>query len=660
MTAPQEVNGPPTLSADGRFASWLSSGAAAPRLVLYDLAQRREVRRAHVDAARCRAFTWTHLPGLGLAEADADGTESRALFLVRVASGEWLRLGDASTTRMRIVQLSDRRPDDVVVGVAGQDPAHRDYLRISLHTGEATAVLRDSAHAAVYFDRALHPRLTETVREDGSRELRHVPPPGRQTGDRYLDIPHGQALTTRFLRFGADPATLYMVLSAGPDGVQLAELDCRAGEPAGAPRPLHLIEGGGDYADILFDEATGAPDLLHVERARLSCVPLNEQGADAVDRLRRALGTEPAVLERRAGSWLVAAHRPERDVHYAVHDAERGETWPLSRARPGQRPLPVECRPARVPLRDGGHAVTYVTRGTRAWRAGGAGPAVLLVHGGPWRRSRWQYAERRAWLAAHGHTVIEPNFRGSTGFGSAWINAADRQWGAAMQDDLEDALDWAVAEGHADPDRIALLGGSYGGYAVLQMAATTRRKLACVVATSPLTDLVRFLQEPPAFWRTATPMLHRRVGNPAVPEERAALAAASPVNHPEGFRCPVLLAHGAHDSRVPAEMATRMFMALAQADRDATLALFPDEGHEVVSTGNRAALDALLAGYLDRWLGQTAEPPTPATPAVPGEHAQATPPDTTMKLFDSPRAARRKAVDTPNSGAHHGTSPDRQ
>lgn len=654
MTAPQEVNGPPTLSADGRFAGWLCSGATAPRLVLYDLAARREARRAQVDAVRCRAFTWTHLAGLGLAEADADGTESWALYLVRVASGEWLRLGDASMRRMRIVQLSDRRPDAVVVSVDARDPARRDYLRISLHTGEVTPVLRDSAHAAVYFDLALRPRLTETVLEDGSRELRHVPAPGERAGGRhYLGIPHEEALTTRFLRFGADPTTLYMVLAAGPDGVQLAELDCRAGQPAGAPWPLHLIEGGGDYADILFDEDSGAPDLLHVERARLSCVPLGAQGAEAVDRLRDALGTEPAVLERRGGVWLVAAHRPDRDVRYAVHDAERGETWPLSRARPGREPLPVECRPARVPLRDGGHAVTYVTRRTQAWRAGGAGPAVLLVHGGPWRRSRWQYAERRAWLAALGYTVIEPNFRGSTGFGSAWINAADRQWGAAMQDDLEDALDWAVAEGHADPDRIALLGGSYGGYAVLQMAATTRRKLACVVATSPLTDLVRFLEDPPAFWRTATPMLHRRVGDPGVPEQRAALTAASPVHRAEGFRCPVLLAHGAHDSRVPAEMATRMFMALAQADRDATLALFPDEGHEVVSTGNRAALDALLAGYLGRWLGGTA-------PEAPGERGRGTPPDTTMKLFDSPRAARRKAVDTPNSGAHHGTSPDQQ
>ncbi|MDN3260517.1 alpha/beta fold hydrolase [Streptomyces sp. CSDS2] len=648
MRGGHEVHGPPALSADGRFAGWLRGGAEATRLVLYDIGTRRELGRARVRAARCRAFTWTHLPGVGLAEADADGAERWDLFLVRAETGEWTALGDGSLVRTRIAGLSERRPDEVVVSADGRDAAHRDYLRVCLRTGATTPVLCDSAHSAVYFDGELRPRLTETVLADGTRELRHLPAPGHRDGAVFLRIPHEEALTTRVLRFGDDPSRLYLVLPDGHDGVRLAEFACRPGEPAGEPSTLHRVEGG-DYAEVLYDPDTGVPDLVHVERARSACVPLQERWTPLVERLRARLGTEPTVLERRGAVWLVAAHRPERDAHYLVHDAVRGDTWPLSKARPGQEPAALECRPARVPLRGGGHAVTYVTRGTRQWRSGTPGAAVLLVHGGPWRRSRWRYAERRAWLAGLGYTVIEPNFRGSTGFGAAWINAADRQWGAAMQDDLEDALDWAVAEGLADPVRIALLGGSYGGYAVLQLAATTSRPLRCVVATSPLTDLVRFLEEPPAFWRTAVPMLRRRIGDPTVPDQRAALTAASPVNRADGFRCPALLVHGANDSRVPADMSTRMFMALAQADRDASLAILPDEGHEAVTTGNRAALDELIAWYLGRRLG-------PAGPAVPW-----TPPDgTALRLFDSPRAARREAAETLNSGAEHGNSPHRQ
>ncbi|KQV19521.1 MULTISPECIES: S9 family peptidase [unclassified Kitasatospora] len=652
MSGSGEVNGPPSLSADGRLAGWLSSGSAAPHLVLYDVAARRELSRTGVGAARCRAFTWTHLPGIGLAVADSDGSENWTLYRVRVETGEWTPLGDGSAERMQIAGLSEQRPEEVLVSAAGREPGSRDYLLVSLHTGRATPVLRGSDHAAVYFDRALRPRLAETVLPDGARELRHVPQqPDTTDGGLFLRIPHEDALTVRFVRFGDDGASLFLVLPDGPAGVQLAELGCRPGAPVGTPRTVHRVSGG-DFGGLLFAADTGRPDFLHVERAQPSCVPLDERWAPTIERLRTALGTEPAVLERRGNHWLVAAHRPERDVRYAVHDTATGETRPLSMARPGQDPLPVECLPALVPLRDGGHAVTYVTRSEQARQHSGPGPAVLLVHGGPWRRSRWEFAERRAWLAARGYTVIEPNFRGSTGFGSAWINAADRQWGAAMQDDLEDALDWAVAEGLAAPDRIALLGGSYGGYAVLQMAATTRRELRCAVATSPLTDLVRFVEEPPTFWRSALPMLRRRIGDPALPEQRAALAAASPVNRPEGFRCPVLLVHGANDSRVPAEMATRMFMALAQSDQDATLALFPDEGHEVVTTGNRRALDALLADYLADRLGRPAAAASSKDAGLPG--------GTTMKLFDSPRAVRRKAAEAPNSGAEHGTSSDAQ
>lgn len=651
MSPSGEVNGPPSLSADGRFAGWLSSGSAAPRLVLYDVAARRELSRSSVGAARCRAFTWTHLPGVGLAVADADGAENWALYRVRAETGEWTPLGTDPAARTQIVGLSERRPTDVVLSAAGGDAGCRDYLRVCLLTGGTEPLLRGSAHSAVYFDRDLRPRLTETVLPDGSRELRHLPGPGADPeGAPYVRIPHEDALTVRVLRFSDDGDSLYLVLPDGPDGVRLAVLDCRQGVAAGEPRTLHRIRGG-DFAGVLYAQDTGLPDLVHVERAKQECVALDEEGAERIVRLRGALGTEPVVLERRDGLWLAASHRPEREVAYAVHDVGTGDTWTLTEARPGQEPLPVECRPSSVPLRDGGHAVAYVTRSTGAWRTGVPGPTVLLVHGGPWRRSRWEYNERRARLAEQGYTVVEPNFRGSTGFGSAWINAADRQWGRAMQDDLEDALDWAVAEGLADPDRIALLGGSYGGYAVLQMAATTRRELRCVVATSPLTDLVRFLEEPPAFWLAAVPMLRRRIGDPAVPGQRTRLAAVSPVNRPEGFRCPVLLVHGATDSRVPAEMATRMFMALARADRDASLALFPDEGHEVVTTGNRNALNALLTRYLADGLG---------VPGPGGQEPAAGPGDTGMKVFDSPRATRRKAGRASNSGAEHGTSPDAQ
>ncbi|KUH38193.1 MULTISPECIES: alpha/beta fold hydrolase [Streptomyces] len=634
------TDGPPSLSADGRYAAWLSAGDGATRLVVHDLAARREHGRSDVGAARCRAFTWSHLPGVGLALSDPDGSESWTLFRVDVADGTWTPLG-APGRRTRLAGLSPQRPEEVLLAAEGGEPGRLDHHLVSLRTGARTEVLRDRGYAAVYADTSLRPRLTETVGDDGSRDLWHGEP---TAGRPFLHVPHEDALTVRFLAFAPDGDTAYFVLPDGPDGVRLTALACRDGAPARELRTEHRVRGG-DIPDVLFEPGTGRPGIVQTERERRACVALDPRWAPVLEHLRTRLGTEPVVTERRGGRWLVAAHRPEHDTHWYVHEPAGGDTWRLGAARPGTPPSSVTCRAVGVPLRGGGEAVTYVTRGTARGDGDGPGPAVLLVHGGPWRRSRWEYAERRTWLAERGCTVIEPNFRGSTGFGPAWTNAADRQWGLAMQDDLEDALDWAVAEGVADPDRLALVGGSYGGYAVLQMAATTRRDLRCVVATSPLTDLVRFLEEPPAFWRTAAPMLHRRVGDPADPDQRAALRAVSPVDNAAGVRCPVLLVHGANDSRVPAEMATRMFMALARAGKDATLALFPDEGHEVVTTGNRAALHAVTAAHLDTHLFDR----PPAADAGP-------PGDTTLKLFDTPHAARRKAASAPDPGDVHGTA----
>lgn len=632
------VNGPPSVSPDGRFAAWLRSGDQSPEIVLYDMTSRLELSRRRVGVGRCRSFTWTHVPGTGIALSDEDGAENTRLHRVNLETGEWTALGGPGTSRTSIAGLSARRPGEVLVASSGSDVSSRDYRILSLDGRESTTILRDSGAAAVYFDLDFRPRLTETVRADGGRELAREDP---ARGRAFLSVPHEHSLTTRLVGFSTDGDRVFFVLPHG-DGVRLAALSCAGDASASAGKTLAAVEGG-DFARILFADDTGEPDLVEIERARRHCVPLTARWVAAVESLRRRLGTEPVVLERRSDDrvWLVAAYQPHRDVQYFGYEPGSDDLWLISEAQPGGPVWPVKCESPWMPFRDGKRAVAYVSRPEQAGDQ--MLPTVLLAHGGPWRRSRWEYDERRAWLAAQGYTVVEPNFRGSTGFGSAWVNAGDRQWGAAMQDDLEDALDWAVSRGLADPDRIALVGGSYGGYAVLQLAATTRRRVRCVVATSPLTDLVSFLEKPPDFWSTALPMLHRRVGDPGDPGQRARLSALSPVSNVTGFRCPVLLVHGARDSRIPVAGVTRMFMELARADREASLALFPDEGHEVMTTRNQRLLRSLLGGYL--------------AASLKDQDGETWPNDRELKLFHTPRASARGGA---SLGIGHGATSNSQ
>lgn len=610
-----ELSGPPSLSADGRYVAWLATDEETPQLVLYDVAS-GAVRRRPAPAAGCRAFAWSHLPGVGLAVAGRTGDERARLHRVELPGGTWTPLGGPAPSHLRVAGLSARRPDHVLLATNARDPARHDFELVSLRTGERTTVLRNRGYAAAYADDLLRPLLVETVGADGSRDLWHGSPARRRL---FLHVPAADSLGVRVVRLADGGRTAYLVLPDGPEGTRLVRTARVDGMPA-RPSTVHSVRRA-DLTEVHFT-ASGRPDVVLVEGLRKRSVGLEPGVAAALGRLRGRLGDEPILLERRAGDrlWTVATQRPDSPTEYWLDQPGRDELRRLPIGAPADRPGPVACRVTRVPVRDGARAVTYLTRRAGVTVAPGAppGPGVLLVHGGPWRRSRWEYAARRVRLASLGLTVVEPNFRGSTGFGSAWVNAGDRQWGAAMQDDLEDVLDWAVHRGYVDPDRIALVGGSYGGYAVLQMAATTRHRPRCVVATAAISDLARFLAELPPYWRTAEPMVLRRIGDPTDPAERERLAAVSPIRHADELarRCPVLLLHGRHDSRVPVGSSAEMFLALARHGADATLAVLPDEGHEVLDPATGRAAEALTARFLGRHLCGRAGAEPPAEPGL--------------------------------------------
>jgi dipeptidyl aminopeptidase/acylaminoacyl peptidase len=636
MTAPRrtvlnELNGPPTMSVDGRYAAWLSCSDGAAQLVIYDVARQRERARLSTGAARCQGFTWSSLPGIGLALADPAGDERWTLFRVDVERDEWMPLGGWSDAQTTVAGLSPQRPEHVHVTVNARDPRHHDHHLISLRTGASDLLLENRGYAAVYCDQTFRPRIVETVGADGSRDLWHGIP---SRGQAFLHVSHEHALSVSFRGFTPDGTTAFLDLPDGPDAMRLASLRVEDGQPAGEPTTHYSVRRG-EIGRVLFS-AAGAPAIVHVEGTKPHCVPLGRDVLATVRALRRRLRHEPEVLERRAGGrlWLVARHSPDVDAHYFLYEPRSDRLTRLADARPHRCRARIRPAVADVPLRDRERAITYIMRPAEA-AAHDPPPAALLVHGGPWRRSRWRYDERRASLAEQGICVIEPNFRGSTGFGSAWVAAGDRQWGEAMQDDLEDAIDWAVDRGLADPTRLALVGGSYGGYAVLQLAATSTRKFGCVVATAPLTDLVRFVEQPPAFWESALPALLRRVGDPSDREECHRLERLSPVNNGHRISCPVLLVHGTNDSRVPVEMSTRMLISLAAAGADGTLALLPGEGHEIVGSANRRAVDALVEAFLARHLDLAGIAPT-------GDA------DSTMRVFTTPSR-------TP-TGDQHGTA----
>jgi dipeptidyl aminopeptidase/acylaminoacyl peptidase len=233
-------------------------------------------------------------------------------------------------------------------------------------------------------------------------------------------------------------------------------------------------------------------------------------------------------------------------------------------------------------------------------------PTVLYVHGGPWYRDRWGYEPIVQWLANRGYAVLQVNFRGSTGYGKAFLNAGNREWAGAMRTDLLDAREWAIAQGYADPQRFAIFGGSYGGYAVLTALAWTPDAFTCGVDVVGPSDLRTFMDAIPPYWEPMRRMLTERVG-----EDPGFLKSQSPLFRASSIRAPLLIAQGANDPRVKQQESDQIVEALRKSGIPVEYLLFENEGHGLADSANLKRFTALAETFLARSLGGRLETPRP-------------------------------------------------
>jgi dipeptidyl aminopeptidase/acylaminoacyl peptidase len=233
---------------------------------------------------------------------------------------------------------------------------------------------------------------------------------------------------------------------------------------------------------------------------------------------------------------------------------------------------------------------------------------VLLVHGGPWARDLYGFDPNHQWLADRGLAVLSVNFRGSTGFGKAFVNAGDLEWGRKMHDDLIDAVDWAVKQGIAERDRVAIMGGSYGGYATLAALAFTPQVFRCGVDIVGPSNLETLLATIPPYWAAFYENLTRRVGDPRTEAGHKLLQERSPLNSASAITRPLLIAQGANDPRVKQAESDQIITAMRAKGLPVTYVLYPEEGHGLAIPENRISFFAITEAFLAAHLDSRAEP----------------------------------------------------
>jgi len=595
---PERVS--PQVSPDGRRLAWVAPDEGVLNVWVADLDSGPDgdsARAVTADRDRgIRTFVWAHDGRHLLYIQDQGGDENWRLFGVDLVDGGIRDLTPFPEVQARIEGIDKRFPDTVLVGLNRDNPQLHDVFRLTLSTGALEKVVENPGFIGFLPDGELVVRAAVAPRADGGMTLL-VRDGAADEWRPLLEIAPEDALTSSPVAFTLDGAGLYVITSAGSNAARLVHLDCFGGDLRElAADPVY------DVSSVRLHPDTRVPQVVGFVRERTAYEVLDPSVAEDIEALT-ALEDGDLVLAGEDDAdalWLAAFTADDGPVRYYAWDRGARQARFLFEHQPelsGYRLAPME--PFSFTARDGLRINGYLTFPPGQPRT--ARPTVLNVHGGPWGRDTWGFDPEAQWLANRGYLCVQVNFRGSTGYGKDFVNAGDRQWGAAMHDDLLDAVAEVVGRGCADPARIGIYGGSYGGYAALVGAAFTPDVFACAVDIVGPSSLKTLIESIPPYWAPLVAVFHARVGNPATEEDF--LWSRSPLSRVEGVRIPLLIAQGANDPRVKKAEAEQFVAALRERGIDHEYLLFDDEGHGFAKPENRLRFYTEAERFLSRHLG---------------------------------------------------------
>jgi dipeptidyl aminopeptidase/acylaminoacyl peptidase len=599
------------ISPDGQWLSWLAPKDGVLNIWLAPASDPQAARAVTQAVERpIRQYFWSPDASAVMYIQDKGGDENYLLYRVDVTTGAETTLTPFENTRVQLVGASTTRKDKLLLGLNNRDPQWHDIHLLDLTTGELTLVLENNAYAGFEADDTLTLRMAMQQNEAGGtdyfRVVDNVVEP-----DPFETSAMEDALTTSPAGYTSDGATLYWIDSRGRNTAALFAQDTATGE-----RRLIAEDGRADIVSTLRHPVTGVVEAYAVIYLTRSWIAIDLAIADALAWLSERLEGEFSVQSRTDDDsvWIIANDPLTKPVRTFIFDRVTQTLIPFYVSRPElERALLQPMHPVEIGSRDGLTLPCYLTLPPGSDPNGDGKPAapvpmVLLVHGGPWARDTYGFNGVHQLLANRGYGVLSVNFRGSTGFGKAFLNAANKQWGLTMHDDLIDAVDWAVANGIAACDKVAIMGGSYGGYATLAGLTFTPDVFACGVDIVGPSNLETLLETIPPYWAPLVKTFHERMGDPRTEEGRALLRAASPLYKADKIIKPLLIAQGANDPRVKQSESDQIVGAMKAAGIPVTYVLYPDEGHGFARPENNISFYAIAENFLSECMGGRAEP----------------------------------------------------
>lgn len=538
-----------------------------------------------------RVYLWAEDERSILYLQDANGDENWHLHQTDLETGATRNLTPYPGVQAQIVATEPRFHDEILVALNDRDPKLHDVWRLNLRTGERALEALNPGDAVGWLaDQNFKIGLYKAMTPEGGTRLRV------RDGDGWRDfLSCGPDDQLGAHGFAPDGKSVYVESSVDRNTTALLEAPL-----AGGPARTLAEHPDSDLGAVLIHPRSYAVEAVSFELDRVTWRVL-EPGLKADFSSMAALNGDVAVVSRNDDDtvWYVLVNRSDRAPVFLRWDRATRIAAPLFVTRPGLEGYTLATMtPVRFAARDGLSVGGYLT--VPPGREAKSLPLVLIVHGGPWVRDHWGFHPEAQWLASLGYAALQLNYRGSAGFGKAHLHAGDREWGAKMQDDLTDGVRWAVAQGVADPARVAIYGGSYGGYAALAGAAFTPGVYRCAIDVVGPSNLITLIKSIPPYWEPLKRVFDLRVGS--VDAEEEFLKSRSPLFHVDAIDIPLMIAQGAHDPRVKQAESEQIVSALRAKGKPVEYLLYPDEGHGFAKPANRLDFYAKAEAFLARHL----------------------------------------------------------
>ncbi|MEH2230235.1 MAG: S9 family peptidase [Nostoc sp.] len=590
----------PQLSPDGKYLAYIAPDEKNVLQVWLRTIGQEDDQILTADKKRgIRIFFWTYNAEQLIYMQDSDGDENFHLHLVNIYSKIVRDLTPFQGVKAELVELEPKFPDQVLVALNLNNPQKFDVYRINLKNGAVEFDTDNPGNIISWTsDADFQIRAATASTPDGGYDLL------LQKSDKQWEILRhwGAEEEGNSVSFSDDGKTLYIQGNHDANAKRLLAVDLDSRQETVIAEDEQY-----DVVGIIIHPLTRVIQAVSFYKDKQEWQVIDQSIATDFEEIAKVRPGEFSVISRdlEDKTWLVAYRTDDGPVYYYAYNRESKNSTFLFSNQPKLETLQLaSMQPISYEARDGLTIHSYLT--TPVGIPTQNLPTVLLVHGGPWARDTWGFSPTTQWLANRGYAVLQVNFRGSTGYGKAFLNAGNREWAGKMHDDLIDSVNWLVEKGISDPQKIAIMGGSYGGYATLVGLTFTPEIFAAGVDIVGPSNLITLIETIPPYWEPLKAMLSHRVGNLETEEEF--LKSRSPLFFADRIQKPLLIGQGANDPRVKQSESDQIVNAMQQAGLPVQYALYTDEGHGFARPENRLHFFAIAEEFLAKYLGGRFEP----------------------------------------------------